>query len=405
MSKNADEQGGWRFGSKYAFMHEPFSKKTVQSPPRLDFSADTRYTVGVMKKKPVYLLLICILVLLIGCRYTGQPEATPAPQTDEPSPAPSAVTETVTLPSATPDPTLPPAPTPSPTPTPTPSPTPVPTPEPAFTMVWLSDTQNMISVLAMRENYLRMCDWIAEQADAGDICAVLHTGDMVDNGDLRGQWALFCDGIDRYRGKIPFLWAIGNHDEGFDFSGLWKKQAFVTELPREQIRSDCGACYFIRTFGGTELLFLSVTWSKTRNEGAVAWLKEVCDAHSDLPAVLLIHGYLTAEGTLMNRVAMLESELVAACPNIRLILSGHARGISHAAFSYDDDGDGEPDRTVYALMYDIQLDSLNYGYVCLLRYDPADNSLSVTSYSPLWDDYIYDDTHPELEQFVLHDVF
>ena len=152
-------------------------------------------------------------------------------------------------------------------------------------------------------------------------------------------------------------------------------------------------------------MLLSVGYRFSHSEWVLKWAYEACLAHPDLPVILVTHEYLTAKGGLATRADRIEAQLVAACPNIRLVLCGHARGISHADFRYDDDGDGEPDRTVNVLMYDIQTELDRYGYLCLLTYDPGENTLSVDSYSPLWDDHVYDDEHPELEQFVLHDVF
>ena len=96
---------------------------------------------------------------------------------------------------------------------------------------------------------------------------------------------------------------------------------------------------------------------------------------------------------------------MAACPNICLVLSGHARGVSRAVFSYDDDRDGIADRNVYALMYDLQLKTDRHGYIRILSVDASDGTLYVTTYSPYFDDEIYDKDHPETDRFVLPGVF
>ena len=340
-----------------------------------------------------------LIFILCACSVVPQPAGTPAPTDAAP---PSSEAESVTA-EPTPIPTPSPAPTPVPTATPTPSPTP--TPDPRFTMVWASDTQAMIAHERMQEGYTALCDWVVREADARGIAAFLHTGDMVDNGDKQGQWDLFNAGVEKIEEKMLFFAAAGNHDEGYSNKSPWKKQPFVTELPEEQKYNGGDAAYTVLTVYRTKLLLLSISWRKKENDKAIAWLKDVADAHGDLPAVLIAHGYLSAKGERMNVAEKLENGLVAVCPNIRLILSGHARGIAHEAFSYDDDGDGINERTVHALMYDMQMDKTHYGYVCLLTYDPVGNTLSVDSYSPLRDDYIYDDRHPDLERFILYNVF
>ena len=349
--------------------------------------------------------LSILLIVLCACAAVPQPERTPAPV--ETPAAPSAEAESVTEQPRTPEPTPIPTPEPTevPTPAPTPTPSPTPTPDPRFTMVWASDTQAMLSQPRMNQGFSALCGWVLENADAMRIAAFLHTGDMVDNGDKQGQWDLFNDGTAPIREKMLFFWAAGNHDEGYSNKSPWKKQPFVTAFPEEQKLNGGDACYAVLTVYETRLLLLSVSWRRMQNSKTLAWLREVCDAHGDLPAILIAHGYLSAKGERIHAAEKLENELVAECPNIRLVLSGHARGIAHAAFTYDDDGDGIAERTVNALMYDVQEDKLRYGYVCILSYDPASGTLSVDSYSPLRDDYLYDDLHPDLERFTLHDVF
>ena len=263
----------------------------------------------------------------------------------------------------------------------------------------------MINVADMRDNYLAVCDWVAAEAEARNFVLFLHTGDMVDDGDVYGQWQLFLKGADAIRERMPFVWALGNHDEGMHYLSPWKKYLYPDDVPPEQVYEDGVAWYRIFEKDGTKLMLLSVGYRFSHTERVLDWARKVCLAHPDLPVILLTHEYLTAQGGLSNRADRIEAQVVAACPNIRLVLCGHARGISRADFRYDDDGDGEPDRTVNVLMYDIQTELVRYGYLCLLTYDPRDNTLTVDSYSPLWDDHVYDDEHPELEQFVLHDVF
>ena len=110
-------------------------------------------------------------------------------------------------------------------------------------------------------------------------------------------------------------------------------------------------------------------------------------------------------GGIVTMAQYMEEVLVSQCPNIKLILCGHARGIARQTFVYDDDGDEVPDRTVNVLMYDVQEDRKKYGYLCLLTYDPATNSLFVDSYSPFLDDYIYNDDDVDTERFTIKNVF
>lgn len=350
--------------------------------------------------------LILLFLTVLMCACAGVPNASETPVSSALPEAQAtmqqdAVSFVTAEPTQTPVPTATPAPTEAPTATPSPEPT----PDPPFTMVWASDTQIMVRYDSMFEGFTTMCDWIANEAEARNFKVYLHSGDMVDNGGKREQWERFNTHIRPIAEKMPLFMTAGNHDWDFNKTTYWKDQFFVTEFPEEQSFNQCNASYMILTVDNTSLLLLNVCYVREHREPELAWLKEVCDAHPDLPAILIVHAYLTAEGGLTTIAKDLEATVVSQCPNIKLVLSGHARGISHSTFRYDDDGDGTPERTVNALMYDVQTDREHYGYLCLLTYDPADNSLFVDSYSPFLDDYIYNDAEPDLERFTIQNVF
>ena len=126
--------------------------------------------------------ILCILILLsalLGC-------AAEAPQaTATPTEAPAAEPVVEQIEAVTPAPQTP-VPTPEPTPVPTPEPTPEPTPTPGpFTIVWMSDTQNLSRHFPDVFNSMR--DWILEQREALNIVFVAHTGDVVD-GCSQHMW-------------------------------------------------------------------------------------------------------------------------------------------------------------------------------------------------------------------------
>jgi hypothetical protein len=424
-AKNVDGQGDCAVRCRNPFMQPESVRYGANRDDALLFRQ--KYAILLRMQKDLlrkWIFCLAIALLLCACRVPVQeaePTAVPteiaetvieqsaAPQTPETVPmiTPTPKPTPLPTPKPTPTPTPTPIPTPTLTPTPTPIPTPTPTPTPLptpFTFVWVSDTQTMVVTSEMRQAYLDLCDWVAAEAPARNFVLFLHTGDMVDDGDTYGQWQTFRQGVDAFCDRVPFFWALGNHDEGPTYSMRWKRY-LTPDVPPEQIYEDGEAWYRVFEQGETRLLLLSVGYRFAHIEWTLKWAKEVCDAHPDLPVLLITHEYLTAQGGLSNRADRMEAQLVAACPNIRLVLCGHARGIARTAYRYDDDGDGKPDRTVNVLMYDTQTDRTRFGYVCLLTYDPVLNTLSCTSYSPHFDDEIYNDEAPEQERFTLRNVF
>ncbi|MDO4834875.1 MAG: metallophosphoesterase [Clostridia bacterium] len=215
-----------------------------------------------MMQKAVFHKRIFVLLLALLLCACAAPERDAAVPDTPAAPPETPVDDTVSV--------LTPEPTPDSTPIPTP--TPVPTPEPPFMIVWASDTQEMIAHERMRPAFRAMCDWIVNEAETKNIAAFLHTGDMVDNGDVAGQWNLFNEGIAEIEEKVPFFWAAGNHDAGFSGNAPWKQQPYVKALPKEQKYNNGDAAYMILNAGSTQLLFLSVAYyrekTKTRSPGS-----------------------------------------------------------------------------------------------------------------------------------------
>ncbi len=378
--------------------------------------------------------LLALLLTLTACEeaqvFLPRPKETAAAVTDTPEATPEATPELTEEPSAeltavpteehtqepteepteTPEPTATPQPTDTPEPTATPEPTEEPTPAPdlqPFQVVWASDTQMMIArYTEMLNGWTAMCDWVTEHAESDNIRLFVHTGDMVDGSDNQHQWEHFSDGAKRISEKVPLFMIAGNHDK-YDpqRKSYWQRQFFVKEFPADQQYRTCEAMYMELAAGDFHCLLIGVSYHQQMNSRHVEWLKKVCDEHPDLPVILVCHAYLGNNGKLMDRAEKLEQMVVSQCPNLRLILCGHSRGIKRNAFHYDDNGDGEPDRTVNVLMYDVQEDLERYGYMNILTFDPLNNTLSVLSYSPYLDDYIYDDENPDRENFKIDNVF
>lgn len=325
----------------------------------------------------------CLLLafgLLFGCGGTGTPapvvEATPA---ITPAPTEEPVEETVIESAETPVPTLPPTPTPSPTPTPTPTPTPSPTPVPTpFGMAWLPDTQAL--AYSHPDQLEALGAEIAARREPDRLVAVLHTGDVVDNGFKDEQWRNFDLCLSAFENDLPFYPVAGNHDLGVKLQKYdgYLKQPFLEKLPEGQIYEGGKMYYILLEEGGIELLLLCVGWDSGKTEAERAWVETVFEQFPDTPCILLTHGFLKTEGMIFPNSAYLEQNIVVPHPTVRLVLCGHSRDSGLLRKDYDDDGDGEPDRTVTMLMLNRQ--GRGYAYR-ILTVDPLARSIDVKTYA------------------------
>lgn len=80
-----------------------------------------------------------------------------------------------------------------------------------FTIVWVSDTQDM-AYRNRRDVLEKMGQWIIRNRDALRIRYVVQTGDAVDNGASPWQWEAYDFLLRPFQGKIPYIAAAGNHE-------------------------------------------------------------------------------------------------------------------------------------------------------------------------------------------------
>ena len=333
--------------------------------------------------------LLCLLLALALCACAAGARAnetaigTAAPATDTPVPA-----ET-------------PTPSPEPTDVPTPSPSPAPTP---FSIAWIPDTQKLS--YHRPETLKALGTEIVSRRETDAIIGVVHTGDIVDNGWKAWQWDNFdcCLNVIRDAG-LPFWPVAGNHDLGISALkyGAYLERPFLAALPDGQTYGGGKLFYVVLNEGGIELLLLGIGWDGARDAGELTWVHGVLDEYADTPCILMTHGYAAHPGMLLSYCTDLEEQIVAAHPNIRLVLCGHMHGFFSDAYAYDDDGDGVFDRTVNVLMLDNQDSAFLWR---TLTFDPVSRAVTVRTFALGSDEPVgADPRYGCPADFVLDDAF
>lgn len=287
--------------------------------------------------------------------------------------------------------TVPPSYVPAPTPTPSPAPEPE-----AFSLFWYSDTQYY--AYKHPEIFRAMTRWSVENAKAYGALAVLHTGDIVDNHKYERHWKNASSALTLLKGYLPLYCVAGNHDVGADSVDytMYRTYAFCDVTDRKRLYED-GVCW-VQPLNKQHVLLLGIGWQK--GTACLSWVHEQLSYYPDYAAILLVHSFLEDNGSLTPFGKLLESELLASEPSIRLVLCGHKDGSVRWQKAYD-----ENKRTVNAVLYNYQDDKQNgLGYLRILTFHPDTRSIDFTTYSPYLDDYNYYST-PELDTFTLYNAF
>lgn len=337
--------------------------------------------------------LICVFLLLCLCLTLGC-------KAEKVSQAPNSASPVATILRAEQTAIATPGPTPAPTLTPSPSPAPTP-----FTLVWISDTQSYTYYNEYFYIFPQMMDWVSNNIERHNIVAMLHTGDVTENGWRDSCWVPIDEGLKKIEGKLPYLIVAGNHDLGSKLQeyGSYLQRNFVTQMDEQTKYQDGKGCYMTFEAGGTDFIVVGLGYDMLAQED-MDWACSVFDAHADHVGIFITHSYLGLTGNSPHG-KLLSNGIISKCKNVRLVMCGHYRGVLSTVETFDDDGDGVDERTVNVMRYNYQDTPQIPGYLRTLTFDPTKRSISVSTYSPVLDDYVFDDSATELEQFILENGF
>jgi 3',5'-cyclic AMP phosphodiesterase CpdA len=277
-----------------------------------------------------------------------------------------------------------------------PTATPEPTPDPALapvTFAWISDTQGYASTYP--ENLNRMTRWIVDNRERLNIQYVLQTGDLVNDMLREREWNTVATAFDAFVGKIPVFGNAGNHDiKGMmhfydDNHALMSRQNYTAYPTFGGEEAQGRRRYDLVTIGHEDFIIIGAGYNQQIAD--YDWLNQTLKQYPDRTAILIAHWYLELkEGEELIADSKLLHSVVAENPNVRYVLCGHKHGLRHVEEQHDDDRDGTPERTVQTIMVDYQaLPNGGEGYFMLLTFNVVDRTLSITSYSPVRDDFNY----------------
>lgn len=275
-----------------------------------------------------------------------------------------------------------------------------------FTIVWLSDTQDM-SCHSYNQAMQKMGQWISEQKEILDVRYVVQTGDAVENGANPRYWTELDLMLDEFKNEIPYIGAAGNHEVKKNGYLEYLRRPEVLSIPKENVYKNGEASF--QTFEVNGYKFIIVATGYGIEEESVGWVNSVLQDHKDHLAILLYHDYMQTNGRFSISGKSMYRQIVVSNPNVFLVLCGHVCEGSHSVSSridtIDDNNDGIVDRNVNQLMYNYQSSGMDCGQLRTLLFNTEDHSITVTTYSPVTGRYYRDWMNGDQYTFALKDAF
>ncbi|MEJ5915154.1 metallophosphoesterase [Pseudokineococcus sp. 1T1Z-3] len=218
-----------------------------------------------------------------------------------------------------------------------------------FSIAVLPDTQEEVIGGATGRFEQRM-RWLVADRDQLDLRYVAHVGDVVNWDTPDHRQYVVADGATKVldEAKIPFSYAIGNHDTKATCAGggacpgdvkanQRDTRTFNTFFPPSRFTALAGVCepgkvdnsYSTFQAGGEDWMVLNLElWPRT---SVVDWARGVVAAHPRHNVILVTHSYLNSDGSIKkdnggygaNSPQYVFDRLVKQYPNIRLVFSGH----------------------------------------------------------------------------------
>jgi hypothetical protein len=266
-----------------------------------------------------------------------------------------------------------------------------------FTVIALPDTQNEAEKFPQVLN--AQTKWIADNRDALNIQMVMAEGDNINDGTSTAQMQNL-DAAFRLldNAGVPYLLGIGNHDynafdprsrnlSGFDQwfgPGRYSGKAYF----RGNFPSGSNAnTYGVLTINGKQYLFL--TFEFRPRSSSLDWAESILSANPDKEAIIVDHSFVLKNG---KREDLCDDQDMPAGNatgqevwtrlrkyKVILVLSGHFTG-GPAARRADLSDTGSLVNQLFADYQDFS--NGGNGWLRIMTFHPASNSISVKTYSP-----------------------
>ena len=257
-----------------------------------------------------------------------------------------------------------------------------------FTIVVLPDTQKYSA--RYPATFTNQTQWIINNKDALNIVYVAHEGDIVDTASNTEQWNNAVEAMSLLENPvttglpngIPYGVVPGNHDEPttnyntyFGVSRFSNRDYYGGGHPSGLNDSN----YTFFSVGGMDFIVINLEYASPSSD-LLDWADSQLKIYSDRRAILVTHSILNTDGSFSSWGHQVYDALKDN-PNLFLMLCGHNHGEAMRREEYNGN-------TVHILLADYQDQPYGgNGWLRIMKFSPENNVITVTTYSPLLDQY------------------
>lgn len=283
------------------------------------------------------------------------------------------------------------------------------TPGPDFSIVQIPDTQfysegasghaDTITVQQLIATFGAQTQWVVDNRNTRNIAFASHMGDVVQKGHNGGndiEWTRASAAMSNLENPVttllahgvPFGVAPGNHDIQpiGDYDGgstSFFNQFFGTSRFAKRTYwggnygSDNTNNYQLFSVSGLDFIIIHFAYDTSPNQGILNWADALLKAHPHRRAITTSHSIIGG-GNPANFSAQGRDiyDALKDNPNFFLMLCGHIHAEGRRADVFQG-------RTVYSVLSDYQgAANGGNGFLRVLTFSPASNSIKLESYSP-----------------------
>ncbi|NUP07007.1 MAG: hypothetical protein HOW73_13215 [Polyangiaceae bacterium] len=269
-----------------------------------------------------------------------------------------------------------------------------------FTLIVLPDTQYYTRVDDNHDFFYDQTQWIMDNKEAYNIVGVIHNGDIVDNGNIDSQWTVanqamstLEDPIGTFLDGMPYGVCAGNHDQSPN-SATNSTEKFNIHFGVDRFtgRTYYGGHYaddndenwVTFSAGGLDFVVVNLQYDTTPDAAVLEWARSIFLAHPEAFGILNTHYILGGGGNFGDQGAAIY-EALKDVDNVQLMTCGHVAAESRRT----DDFEGN---VIHSMLADYQgRPDGGGGFLRIWEFSPANDEITVRSYSPTYDEWETDD--------------